>query len=79
MSRLLTTHKQTGTHKPGTEVRASIPTTWKAEAEGGQVHNFLKSLVMPVAGKERTLSRGTRTIEGWGSGKTGGQNGFCQF
>lgn len=56
-------------------VHAYNPITWKAEAGGWQVHNFWKSLVMPVAGKEPVeqsiLSRGTRTIEGWSEGQTG--------
>lgn len=56
-------------------MHAYNPTTWKAEAEGWQVHNFVKSLVIAVAGKDPVepsiLSRGTRTMEDWSEGQTG--------
>lgn len=55
---------------------------WKAEARGQQICNFLKPVVMSVAGKEpmeqSILSRDRSTIEDWSEGQTGRKNGFCQ-
>lgn len=55
---------------------------WKAEARGLQICNFLKPVVMSVAGKEpmeqSILSRDRSTIEDWSEGQTGRKNGFCQ-
>lgn len=63
-------------------VYACNTSIWKAEAEGQQICNFLKPVVLSVAGKEpmeqSILSRDRSTIEDWSEGQTGRKKGFCQ-
>lgn len=57
-------------------VYACNTSTWKAEAGGQQICNFLKPVVLSVAGKEpmeqSILSRDRSAIEeDWSEGRTG--------